>query len=93
MKKISIISLCFALIVAVVWWKMDSSNTAFRIGINLDKKPSENSRGIAGEGNHIPTNKMTDKQKELLKEQAIEKAKRNSKDQVMNYPNAKKKSE
>lgn len=83
MKKISIITLSFALVTAIVWWKMNSSNTAFRIGINMDPKPSENSRGIAGEGSRVPQKTMTDQQKQLLKDQAIKNFKRNSKDQVI----------
>ncbi len=85
MKKISIITLCFALVASIVWWKMDSSNTAFRIGINLDPKPTSNTRGIAGEGSHIPNNSMTEKQKQILKHEAIERFKRNSKDQPMDH--------
>lgn len=85
MKKISLITLCFALLIAIVWWKVDSSNTAFRIGINIGERPTTNSRGIAGEGNHVPRYTLTEKQKELLKEQAIEKYKRNSKDRIMDH--------
>ena len=85
MKKISLITLCFALLVAIVWWKVDSSNTAFRIGINLGTKSETNSRGLAGEGSHIPSHTLTEKQKDLLKDQAIEKFKRNSKDKVMDH--------
>lgn len=85
MKKITLISLSFALLIAAVWWKMDSSNTAFRIGINLDPRPAENSRGIAGEGHKTPSRVMSDKTKALLKDQAIEKFRQNSKDRVIDH--------